>query len=129
MLARLLQVDAIAWAIQRDLTLLAATLRANASMHRRAEALLFSSFADGAGQEISLRLIMACEKSCRSSALGRRQSQSLDPVCSILIANTSHFAYWSHSRRIFCGDSWFLMQKSRIKSGYFAIFPQAGVLR
>src|SRR5579864_5078898 len=72
MLARLLQVDAIAWAVQHDLALLAATLRADASMHRRAEALLFSSFADGAGQEISLRLIMACEKSCRSSALGRQ---------------------------------------------------------
>src|ERR1700751_5039753 len=72
MLARLPKVYAIARAIQRDLALLAATLRANASMHRRAEALLFSFFADGAGQEIRLRLIMAWEKSRRSSALGRQ---------------------------------------------------------
>jgi hypothetical protein len=49
-LSSLLQIDAIAWAIQRNFPLLTATLRTNPPMHSRAESLLFASFADGTGQ-------------------------------------------------------------------------------
>src|SRR5579863_7437276 len=45
-LPRLLQIHAVARAIERDLALLTAALRADAAMHRWAEALLFTFFAD-----------------------------------------------------------------------------------
>jgi DNA-3-methyladenine glycosylase len=51
MLASLLQIRAVARAIKRDFTLLAATLRANAPMDRRAEALFFPLLANRAGQD------------------------------------------------------------------------------
>jgi hypothetical protein len=51
MLPGLLQVDTITWAIECDLALLAATLRADAAMHRGAEALFFSLFANRATHE------------------------------------------------------------------------------
>ena len=50
MLACLLQVRAFGWAIKRNFTLLAAALRANAPMHRQAEALLLATIADGTTQ-------------------------------------------------------------------------------
>jgi hypothetical protein len=49
-LARLLQIDAVARTIERHLALLAATLRADAPVHRRAKALLFALLANGTAQ-------------------------------------------------------------------------------
>ena len=48
MFARLQQIRAIAGAIERDFPLLAATLRANATVHRGTEAFFFTNFADRA---------------------------------------------------------------------------------
>ena len=48
MLPSLLQIDAIAWAIERHLALLAAALRADATVDSRAEALLAPLFANRA---------------------------------------------------------------------------------
>ena len=56
MLARLLQIDAVARAIERDLALLAAALRTDASVDGGAEAFFFAGVADGTGH---LTLIMA----------------------------------------------------------------------
>ena len=50
MLARLLQVNAFARAIERDLALLAAALRTDPSMHGWTEALLLTLFANGTAQ-------------------------------------------------------------------------------
>jgi hypothetical protein len=47
--AGLLQVNAIAGAVERDLALFAAALRADAVMNSRAKALFFSGFAEAAG--------------------------------------------------------------------------------
>src|SRR5579863_6995926 len=52
MIPRLPQIDTIAGTVQRDLTLLAATLRANSPVHRRTKPLLFSDFTDCTAQEM-----------------------------------------------------------------------------
>ena len=52
MLPCLLEINTLSWAIERHLALLAATLRADASMHCQTEALFFSFFADGAAHAI-----------------------------------------------------------------------------
>src|SRR6185437_6467543 len=49
-LSRLLQIDAVAWAIEGHFALLTAALRTNAAMHRRTEALFLAFFADRTGQ-------------------------------------------------------------------------------
>jgi hypothetical protein len=49
-LPRLLQIGAIAGAIQCDFTLLAAALRADAAVNGGAEAFFLANFADGATQ-------------------------------------------------------------------------------
>jgi hypothetical protein len=53
MLASLLQVRTVAGAVERNLALFAATLRADAAMHGRAKPLLLSDLANGAGHEAS----------------------------------------------------------------------------
>jgi hypothetical protein len=50
-LPRLLQIGTIAGTIERDFALLAATLRADAPVQRRAKTLFFANFTDGASQE------------------------------------------------------------------------------
>src|SRR5579862_731488 len=50
MLARLQQIRAIQWTIKRHFTLLAAALRTDAPMHRRAKALFLSDFTNRATQ-------------------------------------------------------------------------------
>src|SRR5580704_9649835 len=52
-LASLLQVRAVAGAVERNLALFAAALRADAAMHGRAKTLLLSDLANGAGHEAS----------------------------------------------------------------------------
>src|SRR6266852_4344985 len=54
MLSRLLKIRTVAGAIERHLALLATALRADASMDRGTEALLFANLADGAAQTGSL---------------------------------------------------------------------------
>src|SRR6266496_6691369 len=50
MLTRLLQIDTLAGTVERDFTLLATTLGADAAVHGEAETLLSPLFADGATQ-------------------------------------------------------------------------------
>src|SRR5438876_11755293 len=50
---RLLQINAFGWTVQRHLALFAAALRADTSVDRGAEALLFASFADRTTQSSS----------------------------------------------------------------------------
>ncbi len=52
MLARLQQIRTIAWTIERDFALLAAALRADASMHRGTKTLFLTLFADDAAHEM-----------------------------------------------------------------------------
>jgi len=73
-LARLLQIDAVARAIERDLALLAAALRTDASVNRGAEALFFAEIADGAGQVLAPDFIMACVSGVRLQASGVSKS-------------------------------------------------------
>src|SRR4029077_696465 len=62
MLPCLLQVDAIAGAIERHFALLATTLRADASMHGRAKALFLPLFSNHATHESGLPSnIMTCK--------------------------------------------------------------------
>jgi hypothetical protein len=53
---RLAQIRTIAGAVERDLALLAATLRTDASVECRTETLFLPKFADGAAQKSLLRL-------------------------------------------------------------------------
>jgi hypothetical protein len=52
-LASLLQVRTVAGAVERNLALFTATLRADAAMHGRTKPLLLSDLANGAGHEAS----------------------------------------------------------------------------
>ena len=54
MLARLLQIDAVTGTVERHLALFATALRTDASMDRRAEALLLTFFANRTAHELSL---------------------------------------------------------------------------
>jgi hypothetical protein len=75
-LARLLQVRAIAGTIQCYLALFAATLRANSSVYRGTKAFLLPSFTDGTTQFVVLLFaIMAPrrERCCRRLAIRSRQ--------------------------------------------------------
>src|ERR1700751_605737 len=61
MLARMLQINAVARAIQCDLSLLSAALRADTPMHRWAEPLFLSLFANCAGQlGLQVHYVMSC---------------------------------------------------------------------
>src|SRR4029077_3555388 len=57
-LARLLQIRTVARAIERHLALLTTALRADASMHRRTEPLLFTDFTDNAAQSRLLKSLL-----------------------------------------------------------------------
>src|SRR6476660_143505 len=61
MLPCLLEIHALAWAIECYFALLAATLRTNASMHCQAKAFFLSFFADGAAHAKPPMAIIPCE--------------------------------------------------------------------
>jgi hypothetical protein len=61
MLPCLLEIHALAWAIEGYFALLAATLRTNASMHCQAKAFFLSFFADGAAHAKPPMAIIPCE--------------------------------------------------------------------
>ena len=58
MLARLLQIHAVAGTIERHLALLATALRTDAAVDGRAEALLLTFFANRTAHEMSLRKLL-----------------------------------------------------------------------
>src|SRR6476659_4462777 len=74
MLTRLLEIDAVARAVERDLALLATALRADTPVDSGAEALFFALVADGTGHP---SLIMA--RLGRSFAVGREATRAVPP--------------------------------------------------
>jgi hypothetical protein len=118
----LLEVNAITRAIQRYFTLLATALRTNSPMNRRTEALFFPRVADRAGQ-LCFSWASLCHGEKRPLASGYwPDARAKADFCSLLSLTSSN-------SRVFLGYSGSLIEKTRIKCGNYAVFPQAWVLR
>ena len=92
----LLEVDAVGGTVERDLALLTAALRADAPVHRRAEALFFANIAD-------------------------RAVQDRTPQCREIPAQSSHYGIFHPpvvcQRRMSSGFARCDLWKTRMKSG------------
>jgi len=118
MLTRLLQVGALARAVEHNFTLLPAALRTDAPVNRRTKSLLFTLFAEAAAQ--TNLLIHYAMPLCG----GRRRAKAR-----FLPGQTRAFTAGCARSGNFGSYSWFLARKTRIKCGDFAVFPQAASIK